>query len=317
MGQRLSNGAKTGIQRHITKLDSITMGYIVAFIFGVLIFGRSQSTWLQTVLTNCAILAAIVGMIWRWGDHKQGVTGLFRNLYPAMLYPIFYAQMQGAVHWVMPGFLDSQLVAFEQSIFGAAPNIWLTQIQSPMLNEWMMLGYFTYYLLIPFVALLLHFKGRDGDSRRMLTATTIAFVISYIGFVIYPIEGPRYFLTDQFAGPLEGWVFVPLVNWIIAGGAIHGGCMPSSHTAVALVLLVWARRTSHKLSVWMAPFVFTLFVATVWGRFHYVTDVLVGWLVGAVGLYVADWLDSPETIVAKADSSLNRTGNTAPINQVA
>jgi membrane-associated phospholipid phosphatase len=270
-----------------------------------------------TLLTNCVYILVIVGIVWRWGDHRRGFTGFMRNLYPAMLYPLFYSQMQIAVHWVLPGFLDAQLVNFEQAIFGVDPNVWLTGLQSPILNEWMMFGYFAYYPLIPCVALLLHFKGRPGDAHRMLTAVSIAFVLSYIGFVLYPIEGPRYFFADQFNGPLEGWFFVPLVNRIIEGGAIHGGCMPSSHTAVALVILWWVRRTNRRLSVWLAPIVFTLFVATVWGRFHYVSDVAVGWLVGAAGLFLADWLDRyrSKTVVAGAASIKSR--DTVPIRQVA
>jgi membrane-associated phospholipid phosphatase len=173
---------------------------------------------------------------------------------------------------------------------GVDLNVWLQAVQTPLLNEWMMFGYFAYYPLIPLLAFTLYFQRRTDELNMFVTAATIAFSVSYIGFILYPVEGPRYFLAEHFSGPLRGYVFVPLVRWVIEGAAIHGGCMPSSHVAASWVVLIWAYRTQRRIAWVLTPIILTLTAATVWGRFHYFTDVLVGLPVGLGAVYLADYV---------------------------
>jgi len=279
---------KTGfwatVWRRSTILDRLTVGYILAFAIALVLLGRENKDWIELFLAHVGLLAVIAAIIHFWHDQATGVRGFIRQLYPGLLYSFFYREMQAASFWVFPRFLDAKLVAFERTVFGTDPNVWIVPAQSAWLNEIMMAGYCSYYLLIPIVALPLFFKRRLAEVRGFLTATTIAFVISYVGFVLFPVEGPRHFLADQFAAPLSGGFFVGLVSWIMGHAAIHGGCMPSSHVAVGLVVLVWAWKTMPKLGRALTPFVAVLCVATAWGRFHYVTDIMVGLIVGVVSL---------------------------------
>lgn len=267
-----------------TPLDRLTVGYLFAFAVALALLGRDDPTWIGLFAAHLVISCVVCAIVWFWHDRTSGFAGFVRVLYPAMLYSLFYSELERADHWIFPGFLDQQLVAFERAIFGVDPNLWIMNAQTAWANEIMMLGYFSYYLLIPLVALPLFLRGRINDLRGMLYGTTVAFVISYIGFVVFPVEGPRYYLAAHFPEPLAGWVFVPLVRYIIDQGAIHGGCMPSSHVAVALVILFWARRTMPRMGSILSPFVFFLILGTAWGRFHYVTDAVVGIIVAAAAL---------------------------------
>jgi hypothetical protein len=271
---------------HARGVDYLVAAYVLAFALGVVVFGRDTAHWEIRAAGHFALLGAIVLVVAVWGRRERGIIGFVRHCYPGLLYPFFYGQTGAAIHWFFPAFFDHQVVAWERSLFGVDPNVWIIPAQSAALNELLMLAYSSYYLLIPAVALPLFFQGRLRALSRFLLATTTAFVISYLGFMLYPVEGPRFFLADRFAAPLTGFAFVPLVGWIMAHGAIHGGCIPSSHVAVALVVLVWSRRTLPRLTPFLAPFVFLLFVATVWGRFHYVSDVILGWGVGLIALWL-------------------------------
>lgn len=288
--------------RRSRPLDRVTGGYVILFAMGLLVFGWRDPSTKYLLPVHVVLLAAIAWMVVNWSGRTGKVQGFFRNLYPVMLYTFFYCETAVALHWIFPGFFDAQILAVERSVLGVDLNVWLAPIQSSFLNEWMMLGYFSYYFVIPALALILHFQGRSRELHDFLTAATASFVISYAGFVLYPVAGPRYFLADQFGNPLSGPCFVPLVNWIIASAAIHGGCMPSSHVAVALVVLIWAYRTNRRVAYVMAPFIVTLFFATVWGRFHYLSDVVVGWLVGVIGMRVAARWCATRQVEIKAGS---------------
>jgi hypothetical protein len=267
-------------------LDKITCGYIVLFAAGLLVFGWHHPSTVYLIPVHLLLLCAIAWMAVRWNE-PSGVRGFLRHMYPVILYTFFYCEIAVGVHWLFEGFFDAQILALERAIFGVDLSVWLVPAQRLWLNEWMMLGYFSYYLVIPTLALTLFFQNRTRELHDFLIAVTITFIISYFGFMLCPIEGPRFSLAGEFSGPLPGVLFVPLVNWIVESAAIHGGCMPSSHVAVALVVLIWAYRTNRRLAAIMTPFIVTLFFATVWGRFHYISDVVAGWLVGLAGFRLA------------------------------
>ena len=71
-----------------------------------------------------------------------------------------------------------------------------------------------------------------------------------------------------------------MVEYVIANGAVRGGCMPSTHFGIALVILLYCFRYYRKAAWWLLPAVIGLGIGTVWGRFHYVSDVIVGGLIG-------------------------------------
>ncbi|MEW5702877.1 MAG: phosphatase PAP2 family protein [Candidatus Zixiibacteriota bacterium] len=280
-----ANGWRS-LWRRARPVDRLTAGYILAFGLGVVVLGRGSDGWWHWALAHLLLFAAVVMVVQRWGECTSGIRGFVRLLYPAMLYPFFYRETQIAVQWVFPDFLDHQIVALERAVFGVDPNVWILPVQSAPLNDLFMLGYVSYYPLVAMLPLALYFGRRYLELSRALYAMTTAFVISYALFVLYPLEGPRYYLAGSLPGPLAGLCFVPLANWVVGQGAIHGGCMPSSHAAVALVVMVWSWRTMPRLAMAVTPLVALLCVGTVWGRFHYVSDVAVGWVVGATALWL-------------------------------
>jgi len=125
----------------------------------------------------------------------------------------------------------------------------------------------------------------------MVFASAVAFYISYLGFIFFPVEGPRYALSTLHQVPIKGFVFVPLTQWVVKVGGLHGGCMPSSHVAIACVVFVFTYRYTRRLFYLLGPLILSLFIGTVWGRFHYFLDVLAGILVGIFSLYLIDKME--------------------------
>ena len=130
-------------------------------------------------------------------------------------------------------------------------------------------------------------RGKELAADRLLTASAIAFFLSYIIFYLYPVEGPRYHLAAQFAREMDGYLFVPFAHKIMDSAAVHGGAMPSSHTAVALIVLLYVCRESRAWGYVLIPVITGLMVGCVWGRFHYISDVLAGMAIAAVALWLS------------------------------
>ena len=87
-----------------------------------------------------------------------------------------------------------------------------------------------------------------------------------------------YWLTDR-------------MNSIMYGGMAHkGGAMPSAHSSTAVVFLIWCWRLwgiEGGLPATIA--VGGMWIGSIYGRYHYVVDILVGALLGLLGVWVADW----------------------------
>ncbi len=178
-------------------------------------------------------------------------------------------------------FQDRHLTAFEELVLGVHPTMYLDRhLLSVWANELFSFCYLSYYFMIPVFVLALYFRKKQGMIRSFLTAACLTFFLSYLLFFLYPVEGPRWYFSGQYVNQIDGPVFRKLVNLVIDKAAVHGGCMPSSHFAVALVILMYCFRYFPKTTWILTPLVAGLGIGTVWGRFHYVSDVVVGGIIG-------------------------------------
>jgi membrane-associated phospholipid phosphatase len=98
-----------------------------------------------------------------------------------------------------------------------------------------------------------------------------------------------------------GIIFTPVAQYVIKVAGLHGGCMPSSHVAVALVVMIYAIRYTKTLAWILTPVILSLFVATVYGRFHYFLDVVAGILVGLLALFICERFFVPKANRASID----------------
>ncbi|MGH9758601.1 MAG: phosphatase PAP2 family protein, partial [Candidatus Acidiferrales bacterium] len=73
-------------------------------------------------------------------------------------------------------------------------------------------------------------------------------------------------------------------------GRVHGAAFPSAHVAGSMVAILAARRYRPWLFWVCLPFFICMCVATVYGRYHYVADVLAGIVVGSISWAAGQWL---------------------------
>ncbi|HKZ21797.1 MAG TPA: phosphatase PAP2 family protein [candidate division Zixibacteria bacterium] len=271
-------------------IDVLTLGYNSSIILLLLVFGHNLDNWKFLLFYNLLITSVILFIVYTF-SHASNWQKFIRYFYPMILFTFLYEETGSLVHLIFPKWFDYQINALEKSVLGAYPTVWFEKIVSVPLNEVMMLSYFSYYFLFPILGIALYLKKEYKVFNQFLFTIAVAFYISYLGFLLYPVEGPRFALRDFHSLELKGPFFTPLAQWVINVGGIHGGCMPSSHVAVALVVLVFAFKHHRRLFYLLSPFIFTLFVATVYSRFHYATDVVVGILVGFLAVWVTNKLD--------------------------
>jgi membrane-associated phospholipid phosphatase len=203
-----------------------------------------------------------------------------RLLYPVLMMTFFYHFSGKLILTVVPEYLDSQVVELERILIGVNFTLLLDNYLNIFVTELLSAAYFSYYFLIPGLSLALFFGKRDREIRRFMTATCVTFFISYLIFIFYPVTGPRFYFAPLYQNNIDGFIFRPLVEFVIDRAAFKGGAMPSSHVAEAVIVMLFAIRNFGGRAYFLILVVLGLAAGTVYGRFHYVSDALVGAFLG-------------------------------------
>ncbi|MFQ5607232.1 MAG: phosphatase PAP2 family protein [Candidatus Zixiibacteriota bacterium] len=281
------NAAPQLKSRALSPVDRVVFGYLAYIPLVVLVLGRPLADYSDVFLKN-SLVAVAVALIVRFlplGRHR--LTDIIRLVYPALLFGYFYNQTGGLMRLVYPEFFDSWFVGWEAGVIGANPTLWLDRSflgtgGAPWVTELLSMCYFSYYIMFPATLIPLLVLKRYRLTQEILTAVLITFAVSFNLFWFFPLEGPRWHFAEVYQYDITGAFFRPLVDFVIANGAVRGGCMPSTHTGVALVVLVYLYREYRKW-FWVAlPLVIGIGLGAVYGRFHYATDISVGAAIAAV-----------------------------------
>ncbi len=269
--------------------DRIIMGYCLLMIVLIAIFGRPLGEYFDELITYGLAGAMAILLPLVLDESKGRLSAFFRLMYAAMLFGIFYRTTGGIMFLVFDNFFDYQLVALEAAMYGLEPTQYIDKyLLSPILNEVFSFCYFCYYLMIPVFLTSLFVRKDYGVIKRYLTAAAITYAVSFLIFSLYPVEGPRWHFEGQYLNKIDGYLFRHLVEMVIANGAVRGGCMPSSHIAIALVIMMFCFK-HYRIWGWvLLPINIGLAIGTVWGRFHYVTDVYVGIAIGLAAYYLIE-----------------------------
>lgn len=275
----------------LVPVDIALFIYLGILTVSILIFHSRLPNWGWFILFHAVLIGIVLTLAATLKDVATGWKGLLRWGYPILLFTFLYEECGYLLHLFFDDFFDPHIVALEYQLTGAIPSVWLARQARPWLSEIVMAGYFSYYFIIPLGAIILWAKQKTENFQHIALSVCIGFFISYLGFLFYPVEGPRFYIPQLHPPPLEGFFFVKVVQFEMDKWAIHGGCMPSSHVAVAVIVLMAMYRGARFWFWVLLPLVTGLAVGTVYGRFHYASDVVIGLAVAPVAFQLAErWL---------------------------
>ncbi|MDD5066070.1 MAG: phosphatase PAP2 family protein [bacterium] len=259
--------------------DIVSFIYIIWVICLVSIFRQKVHLWYLYVLSYSLYFVFILLITRLYQKYPASrVIAFLRHLYPVITFFFVYKSISGFVTVLYGGFIDPLVLKFQVSLFGGHPEVFLEKLVSPVMTEIMKFSYFSYYFYMPVSVLILFFSKRIKDLEYFVFMVTFMFYICYAGFVLFPIEGPRFTLEALFRiKVLKGFIFTPLQDFLMVKGQTIGACMPSSHLAVAWTCLFLIRKFFGKLPFYIIlPVICVMSVAIVYNRYHYVADAVTG-----------------------------------------
>ncbi|MGH8005082.1 MAG: phosphatase PAP2 family protein [Limisphaerales bacterium] len=278
---------------YLLPIDQALFGYLGFLSFSILLFHSRLPNWGWFLVFHGVKVGLVLFLSHALRDTATGWKGLLRWGYLILLFTFLYEETGYLMHLFTDRWFDPQLIDFEYQLTGMIPSVWMAERARPWLTEIFMAGYFSYYFIIPLGALILWAKQKTAAFQQLTLSVSLGFFISYALFLLYPVEGPRYHIPHLHPPAAEGPLFYHLVKFVIDKGAIHGGCMPSSHVAVAVLVLMSLFQGARGWFWILLPLVMGLAVGTVYGRFHYVSDVIVGLAIAPAAFQLANrWLTS-------------------------
>jgi membrane-associated phospholipid phosphatase len=213
-----------------------------------------------------------------------------RHWYPHLFFLFCFEELGALVHLVTPRWQDAKLIAFDHWLTGVHPAIWLEQFATPGRNEFMQFAYLTYFVYLLVLGGILYYREDWHGYWSVMTYSAVAYGIGYVLAIFFPIESPWFAMAGSWQGELRGGPFTAVINFIEHYGRVRGAAFPSEHVAGSFAALWGAWRHRRWLFWVMLPFVLSMCVSTVWGRYHYVVDIFGGIVTGTLGYVIGKWL---------------------------
>ena len=279
--------------RVLYPVDWIVLGYCLLMTAILVLLGRPVSQYVDEIIFYLGMGCLTALIVYYLDESAGGWRAFLRVIYPAIMFTFFYRTTEGQMFLLFDRFFDAQVVSLEQTLLGDSPTLYIDrQLLEVWVTELLSFCYFCYYLIVPGFLFPAFVRKDYRIIRQYLAAASLTFFVSYLLFWLYPVEGPRWFLANQYTNTINGPVFRPLVEFVIDKAAIHGGAMPSSHTGVALVTMLFCFRYYRQAGWILLPIVTGLALGTIWGRFHYASDVILGAVIGILAVwFVWKYLD--------------------------
>ncbi|HXK61656.1 MAG TPA: phosphatase PAP2 family protein [Acidobacteriota bacterium] len=248
-------------------------------------------------LLACLFAGQLLGLELEWlcGQKWFRITALWS---PIAFFWWAYLWAGSTLHVYYPRdfSFDSRLIHLEERLF-KQPSLWLASSQRPWLTDLLHFLYNTYYAYTPLIGLYLHVNGRIPEFQSATFAVIFGYALCYAFFPFMPVFGPRWGLVQagllpQSKSRLTGGWMTRVTNAIMWGGPAHKGCaMPSAHSSTGMVFLIWSWRLWGVEGGIPATLVVAgMMVGAVYGRYHYVIDMVVGGILGTLCVLAADWV---------------------------
>lgn len=237
--------------------------------------------------------------------HPGQFYKIFRYWYPVFMILVCFKEIYLIMIYSTSGILyDTVLIEIDRAIFGTDPTHFLYRFANPVLTEFMQIIYSIFYFLPIIIAFQLYITKRYIEFKYSMFVIFLGFYLSYIGYLLVPAIGPRFFLHDFHATNLElpGIYLTEMFrNVINAAESIpmnvqnpedyaQRDAFPSGHTIIIIIVTYLAHKFDPERFKLYFIYCVLMIISTVYLRYHYVIDLIAAVPVVVVTILLANYL---------------------------
>lgn len=225
-------------------------------------------------------------------DFARPFWEIVRDWFPFLLILLMYYSLWGNVTLlVITHDRDQQLIALDQHLFGFQASLVLQRIVSPWMTSWMSFAYFYHLINIPLVACFIYNWRDRARFREMMSGLMVISFLGLLGYLLVPAIGPMYTLRDQYTVSLhQSGGLIGREMDFMDFARIRRDVFPSLHVGISFLVWLYAYRNSKKLFWILSPLILSLWLSTLYLRYHYLIDVVAGLILAPLCFFLANWL---------------------------
>jgi len=212
---------------------------------------------------------------------RSPLAALAHDLAPVPAVVAFFSLCGPLVASANPARWDAALASADLLLDGL-PGAWRGALGRPdWLTDLASLVYVSYYLMPVAMAIALRARGRLAEFDDFAFVVVGTFILSFIGYFLFPATGPRVPEAEAQA-VLGGGAASRAVRTFLATAELNLlDAFPSGHTALSLVFLWKGWRLFPRWRPPLLAAVAGIIFATVYLSLHYVVDLFAGALLAA------------------------------------
>ena len=225
-------------------------------------------------------------------DFVRPFWEIIRDWFPFLIILLMYYTLWGDMTLLMvTKDRDQALIGIDQRLFGFQASLALQRIISPGMTVWMTFAYFYHIINIALVACFIYVWRPRARFRVMMSGLMVVSFFGLMGYLLVPAIGPGYTLRNQYTVSLSHsiWMFNRDVDFMDFA-RIRRDVFPSLHAAISFVVWLYAYRNSRKLFWILSPLILSLWLSTLYLRYHYLIDVVAGLILAPLSFLLANWL---------------------------
>ena len=279
-GRSPSEGAGTAREVFGVKLriaDVLLLATIFLYTLLPVLFPSRVKGWLGLVLANAlAVSIYLAANALEQRSERRLAKFLLRTASVQLFMFYLFNISLRLQHVFFAHWNDQAVINLEQFLFGLQPTIWIQRFITPGLTEWMSFCYVFYVPVYPLLSAIIYYKRGEREMENYLFYLGLAIILCTTGSLFFPVAGPMRQIGHLYDVPLRGYFFTAVAEFIRNHIHVPGGAFPSIHCAAASIIGWVAYRYSRVTFYFLTPVILSLYISTVYGRFHYLIDVIAG-----------------------------------------
>jgi membrane-associated phospholipid phosphatase len=267
----------------VRRSEWVILGFLVyAIALGALLPVPPATIHLVTLI-NVAILGAYPALIVADRAKSTIAFGVARDAASLALVVLAYREMGWFAQPHFGHTLEASWVTWDRVVLRGGVRAVIESI-GPVIPSILEISYALVYALAPFAIAMLYVYRRRETVDEFLFVFAVGVLLCYAQFPFWPSDPPRVVFLGQDL-PSYATVFRRFNLWMLGNYGIHTSVFPSAHVAGAFAAAFGAFRALPERR-WVGRSLLLIAsliaIATLYGRYHYLADVVAGLLVALV-----------------------------------
>lgn len=269
--------------------DTVTIIFLL-FLLGLTLTFYQALPKAPYLISFYSVLLVVQIALIRLNNKGKFLSFFYDLIFPTICILTIFDSLEWLVHYINPVDIDPLLIRLDYMIFGNHPTVMLESIMNPLLTDILQAAYSMYYFVPTGYGAVLLFNNQREEFNKSLFMIMFCFYLSYLGYILFPALGPRFYLNDFQSTGLQGlFLTEPLQNLLNRLEGIKRDAFPSGHTGITVLVLYLSYKYKRGYFWMTLPIVSALIFATVYCRYHYVVDVIAGFGLTVITIVFGEW----------------------------